>query len=102
MKADRYAKLLTDGPERIVSRLIDMRHIAKLHRRCRVDYALVAPADGSLDLRHGSLHRPNRNHALGHKARTHARPFIDQPIVVGLHAVELQIGILERPEPLTR
>ena len=76
-------------PKRIISRLVDMRHGAQLHRRRRINHSLVALGHGPPDLRDRSLHRPDGHDTLGHETRTHARPFVNQPVVVGLHASQL-------------
>ncbi len=77
-----------------------MRHFAQHHRHRRHDHAAMALCHRAPDLAHRRLDRRQRDDALGNEARADGGPFLDQPVVVRLHARELERGILEAAEGL--
>ena len=73
-----------------------MGHIAQMHWRGRKDDPAMATLDCALDLGHRGSDGSDGNQALRYEAAAHARPFFNQPVVVGLHARELEVRIFER------
>ncbi len=102
MKAQRHVQLLAHGPERIVIRLVDVRHVLQFHRRRRIDNPFVTKLHRAADFRHRSVHRPQGHDALRDKARALVDPFLDQPIIVGLHGGGFELDIIETAKPLSR
>src|SRR5436190_1798611 len=100
MKAQRHTEILAGRPNRIVSGTIDMRQLAQMHRFGGKDDAAMAAADRTANLGNRRFNRIQRHDALWDEALTCRRPLIDQPIVVSLHAGELEFRISDRAKKL--
>ena len=58
----------------------------------------MAAPYGAFDLGDRRFHRPDRREALRDKARAGASPLVDQPIVIGAHAGDFQLAVLQPAE----
>ena len=58
--------------------------------------------NGALDLGHRRRGRPDGHNALRDESLAGAGPFFDQPVVISLHASELQVRIFQPREILSR
>ena len=68
--------------------------------RSREENALVAPLGAAADLRRGGLHIPEgRRHDGDEAARIRSGP-LEQPVVVGLHTRQHQLGLFQPQEAL--
>ena len=101
MEAEGHVQLLADGPYRVVLGARHVGHVAQVHGHRGEDHAAVAHVHGPPDLRHGGLGRPDGDDALWDEAVACRGPLLDQPVVVGLHAGDLELRVLEPPEGLS-
>jgi hypothetical protein len=78
-----------------------MRHVAQVHGQGRKDDASVTQSDGASNLFHRLFNRPNGDDALRNKSLARCRPIFNQPVVVRLHARQLELVVLDPSERLS-
>src|SRR5262249_57193931 len=77
-----------------------MRHRSQFHRHRRVDHASMAVLNRATDFIDRGFDRKQRRYALRNETIARACPLFEEPVVVCLHAGELQLGILDTTEVL--
>src|SRR5215475_8986140 len=77
-----------------------MRHRSQFHRHRRIDHASVTVLNCATDFIDRRVDRKQRRYALRNETIARACPLFEEPVVVCLHAAELQLEILDTTEVL--
>src|SRR4051795_3004960 len=100
MEAEWDIELLTGLPDPIVRGRIDVGNVAQVHWNPGIDDAAMTLCHGPLDLGRRCFGREEGNDALGNEPGAGRGPLLNQPIVVRLHARQLELGIGDAPKSL--